>query len=356
MDASSRRFLGEEAKDFGGFLPWDALAVVLRPTYCAPMKLQPGGAMSFTRYVATKKKAAYGGTDGARYAYAADVAMLNAFRRMKPVEMAAAATVRMYKDVYKNQLLGTTIKVTPRQFPSIHQIAVECAESLDVPVPQVYIKNDPIVNAFTFGTDDDAFIVVHSALVDHFDRDELKFVIGHETGHIQNKHVIYNTVLILLRTAASLLRYLVPPAEVALLAWYRRAEVTCDRAGLLCCGDLSAASRSFLKMACGSKKLYEELDVEEYLHQADEGREGVGRLTELFASHPYIPKRIEAMRVFSESELYRRATGAGDEGLSMAEVDERTHDVIQIVKGKKTPKGGADGSPEEKEEEDPSVD
>lgn len=311
--------------------------------------------MSFDRYVAGKKRAAFGGEEGARYAYAADVAMLNTFRRMKPIEMAAAATVRMYKDVHKNRLLGTTIKVTPRQFPSIHQIAVECADALQVPVPTVYIQNHPIVNAFTFGTDDDAFIVIHSALVDHFDRDELKFVIGHETGHIQNKHVIYNTVLILLRTAASFLRYLIPPAEVALQAWYRRAEITCDRAGLLCCGNLEAASRSFLKMACGSHKLYEELDVEEYLMQADEGREGVGRLTELFDSHPYLPKRIEAMRVFSESEMYRRAVGEGEGGLSMAEVDERTHDIIQIVKGKKQHEGDAVSTSDEPEE-DSSVD
>jgi len=318
------------------------------------MKSDPGGPVtSFDRYVAGKKRAAYGGEEGARYAYAADVAMLNTFRRLKPVEMAAAATVRMYKDVYKNQLLGTTIKVTPKQFPSIYGIAQECADALQVPVPQVYIQNHPIVNAYTFGTDDDAFIVIHSALVDHFDRDELMFVIGHETGHIQNKHVIYNTVLILLKTAASFLRYLMPPVEVALQAWYRRAEVTCDRAGLLCCGDLAAASRSFLKMACGSKKLYEELDVEEYLHQADEGREGIGRLTELFASHPYLPKRIEAMRVFSESEMYRRAIDAGDGGLTMEEVDAKTHDIIQIVKGVKQHEGEAK---QDTTEEDSSVD
>lgn len=308
-----------------------------------------GGEAGFSRYVAGRKRAAYGGEEGARYAYAADVAMLNAFRRMKPVELAASSTVRMYKNVYKNQLLGTTIKVTPRQFPSIYAIAKDCAETLDVAVPQVYIANSPVVNAYTFGTDDDAFIVVHSALVDHFDANELKFVIGHETGHIQNKHVIYNTVLILLKTAASFLRYLMPPAEVALQAWYRRAEVTCDRAGLLCCGELEAASRSFLKMACGSKKLYQELDVDEYLTQADEGREGIGRLTELFASHPYLPKRIEAMRVFCESELYRRAVGMGEDGLTMEEVDDRTHEIIRIVQAQKTHKS-------KKEEEDSSVD
>jgi Zn-dependent protease with chaperone function len=305
--------------------------------------------LGFDRYVAKRKRAVYGGEEGARYAYSADLAMLNAFRRVKPVELAAASTVRAYKEVMKNQLLGTTVKITPRQFPSIYKITEECAEALGVPVPTVYVANNPHLNAFTFGTDDDAFIVIHAALVDHYDADELKFVIGHETGHIQNKHVVYNTLLILLQnTLGMLVRWLLPPVEVALHAWYRRAEVTCDRAGLLCCKDDTVGARALLKLACGSKKLYEELDVDEYLKQMDEGRDGVGRLTELFASHPYLPKRIAAMRVFSESAMYRKAAGVGEDGLSIEEVDEKTSELIQVVKGNK--------KHDEKEKEGPSGD
>ena len=51
------------------------------------------------------------------------------------------------------------------------------------------------MNAMTFGTNDDAFILVHSALVDHFDDEELLSVIGHECGHIHNDHVVYLTTL-----------------------------------------------------------------------------------------------------------------------------------------------------------------
>jgi Zn-dependent protease with chaperone function len=193
-----------------------------------------------------------------------------------------------------------------------------------------------VLNAYTFGTDDDAFIVVHSSLIDHYEEDELQFVIGHETGHIQNKHVVYNTLLQLLRSSALvLLKWIVPPVDMALHAWFRRAEITCDRAGLLCSGGVESGARAFLKLACGSKKLYGELDVEEYVRQADEGRDGVGRFTELFASHPYLPKRIEAMRVFAESAMYREALGVGEGGLSLEEVDARTSDIIRVVKPEK---------------------
>ena len=232
----------------------------------------PGMPFDFRRYVSRRKRGAYGGDLGARYAYGADMAMLATFRRVRPLELAAASIVRTYKDVLKNQLLGTTVKVTPQQFPSIYQIAEECAASLGVPVPTVYVANDPRMNAYTFGTDDDAFIVVHSALVDHFEPAELKFVLGHETGHIQNKHVIYNTVLILLKqSAAALLKMVLPPLDVALNAWYRRAEITCDRAGLLCCGDVQVAAKSFVKLACGSRKLSQEVDIDAYLEAGGRG-------------------------------------------------------------------------------------
>jgi Zn-dependent protease with chaperone function len=191
-----------------------------------------------------------------------------------------------------------------------------------------------VLNAYTFGTDEEAFIVIHSAMIDHYDPDELKFVIGHETGHIQNKHVIYNTVLLLLKnTAVAMLRLILPPIEIALNAWYRRAEITCDRAGLLCTGDLESGTRALLKLACGSTKLYDELDVEAYLEQFDEGRDGVGRFTELFASHPFLTKRIHALRAFAKSDVYRQAMGLGEGGMSMEDVDRETSEIIQILKG-----------------------
>src|SRR5690606_36288841 len=171
---------------------------------------------------------------------------------------------------------------------------------------------------------DDAFIVVHSALIDHFDEEELAFVIGHETGHIQNRHVVYGTVLQLVKTSAAvLLQWLLPPVEVALATWYRRAEITCDRAGLLCVRDTAVGTRALMKVASGARSRYDELDVDAYLEQYADGRTGLGRITEAFASHPYLPKRVQALRVFADSALFREAAGLGAEGLSMAEVDRR---------------------------------
>lgn len=287
---------------------------------------------SFSRFVETKEKGSFGRDEATRYAYSADVTMLKGFQKVRPVELAAAATVRTFKKMMKNQLLGTMVKVSPRQFPSIYKIAEHCAQTLTVPVPQVYIANSPVINAYTFGTDEESFIVLHSALIDHFNEDELKFVIGHETGHIQNKHVVYGTALrVLTQTAGIFLAWIVQPAVLALSAWSRRAEITCDRAGLLCCGSLDAACNSFLKLATGSHKLYAEMSFDAYMEQFEEGQSGAGRIQEAFASHPYIPKRAKALQVFADSALYREAMGFGRGGLDMEDVDEKTSEIIQIV-------------------------
>lgn len=286
----------------------------------------------FSHYVQKRHRGEVGGDQGARYAYSADIAMLRTFRRMKPIELAASSIVRSAKEMMRNQYSGTTIRVTEKQIPRIHRIAKECADTLGVQMPAIYVANSPVINAYTFGTDDDSIIVVHAALVDHFTEQELKFVIGHEMGHIQNRHVVYGTILRLLRGGVGLLlKWILPPAEVALAAWARRAEITCDRAGLLCAQDLEVACNSFMKLACGSHKLYDELDLDEYLKQLEDARSGPGRFQEALASHPYLPKRIEALRVFAESELYRTAAGLGAGGISIEEVDERTSNLIQIV-------------------------
>ena len=285
---------------------------------------------SFTQFVTDERAGRPGRSDAARYAYSADVAMMRSFSRMSAVEHAASALVRTNKELLRGQLLGQGVKVGPRQFPSIYKIAEHCAKTLSVPVPQIYVMNSPVVNAYTFGTEDQSFIVLHSALVDSLSPSELTFVIGHETGHIQNKHVVYGTVLILLTQMASAFAgFFVEPVLLPLRAWFRRAEITCDRAGLLCSKDVEAGTKSFMKLAIGSSRLFAEMDVDAYVEQLEESRATIGRYLEAFATHPYLPKRIAALRAFAESEIYRASIGQAG-GASIDDVDVKTSDIIRI--------------------------
>jgi Zn-dependent protease with chaperone function len=294
------------------------------------------GELDFRGYVdASQARRATDGdgrSDAHAYAYESDRQTRSAFARGKAVEYAVSHVVRLLRTVGKNELLGSTVKVGPKQFPRIHDLGVRCAQTLGIETPTIYIRNNPTLNAYTYGTNDDAFIVVHSALVDHFSDEELLSVIGHECGHIHNDHVVYLTTLHYLRLMMS--RYvplvLMQPALYALSAWSRRAEITCDRAGMLCSRDLTVSTTALAKLALGSTKLYEELDLEVFLEQFDEGQDGVGKFTEVGASHPWVPKRIKALRKFAESKLYREHVGERG-GISMNDVDEHVHGIIKVV-------------------------
>jgi Zn-dependent protease with chaperone function len=300
------------------------------------------GPLDFKGFLETRKgappsqpKGDDGGKEGEQapaYAYASDHMTRMAFTRMKPVELAVTAAVRAFKALGKNQFLGNAVRVGPTQFPRVHRLVLECASTLGVTPPTLYITNSPVMNAMALGTNDDSFIVVHSALVDYFTDAELLSVIGHETGHIHNNHVVYLTALYYLRNMASIfLKWMVLPADLALSGWMRRAEITCDRAGLLCCKDVDVSRRALGKLALGSSKLHEEFNIDAFAEQYEDGKAGVGRYAELTASHPWISKRLKALKTFGESEIFRKHAGLGEGGLTMEQVDEKVHEIISVV-------------------------
>jgi Zn-dependent protease with chaperone function len=290
--------------------------------------------LDFEAFVARKKAERAGGdaqTTGHEYTYTFDRQSRVAFENTRPVALAVEASVRLFKQMGKHQLLGHAVKVGDRQFPRIYSITKRACDTLQIGMPQVFVVNNPVFNAGTLGTNDDSFIVVHSSLVDQYSDEELLTVIGHECGHIHNSHVAYLTALHYLTYMAGMfLPWILQPALVALRTWSRRAEITCDRAGMLVARDQQAAERAITKLAVGSRKLYEEFNLDAFLEQHEEGSQGIGKFMEVFASHPWLPKRVLAMRVFGESQLYQKAVGRPATGLSMSEVDSR---VAALLKG-----------------------
>ncbi|MDB4982449.1 MAG: hypothetical protein JWM82_3201 [Myxococcales bacterium] len=297
--------------------------------------------LSFPRYVAARKGAADARSrEGSAYAYGGDIKVRATLDRIRPVTLAVEAAVRLWQTVEKSRMLGTAVKVTPKQFPRVWKLAETCADTLRIPVPTLYVSpNIGSLNAHTFGTAEDPYVVVNAALIDHLTEPELLDVIGHECGHIQNNHVVYMTTLHFLKHAANaFLRWSVKPAVLALNAWARRAEITCDRAGLLCTRDLDVSITCLVKLALGSKKLYSDINVDEYLAQMAEMNATVGRFDELSRTHPYLPKRVAALKAFAETAYFKgvvQKTGAADGatgGISKDECDAQVAELLTVLK------------------------
>src|ERR1700722_211447 len=138
----------------------------------------------------TKKKAELPKQEGApsgdiaghEYTYSFDRQSRIAFENTRPVALAVNASVRLFKQMGQHDLLGHAVKVSERQFPRIHRITARASEVLGIQAPQVFIVNKPTFNAGTLGTNDDSFIIIHSALLDQYSDEELLTVIGHECG------------------------------------------------------------------------------------------------------------------------------------------------------------------------------
>src|SRR6476646_8224389 len=134
---------------------------------------------NFGEFVTQRKIGFVGERGGDKYAFSGDLKLLKTMRNLKPLELAVSSTVRIGKGMLTGDLLGTAVKVGPKQYPRVHNIVKSCAATLGIPSPQVFIAgNIKEINAMTLGTDKESIIVIHALTVDLFTDDELKFVIG----------------------------------------------------------------------------------------------------------------------------------------------------------------------------------
>ncbi|HTP35996.1 MAG TPA: M48 family metallopeptidase [Candidatus Acidoferrales bacterium] len=312
------------------------------PTTTIPLNF--GAFLEERRSELAEHTAAGGITD---YAFGFDHSLRKRIASVAParylVSMLSATAGPILRHLHRLEMVA----VGPRQFPEIHSSGAACARRLGIGIPQIFIAPAKDLAAYTFATDDTApTLVLSGGLIEVLEPAQLQFVIGHECGHIHNLHGAYNTavqnltnplaklifdkmvglgVAMELVKSVSHTRMLATAITGALkmffLHWSRAAEVTCDRAGLICCGDLESAQRTLATIATGGVTALRGLNIDEYLRQLEQTRKSPVKLLELFESHPLIPKRIEALRLFAESEVFcawrpelRRAPRVLDKG------------------------------------------
>ena len=170
--------------------------------------------------------------------------------------------------------IASSVRVTPRMFGRLYRSLGWGCQILDLEEPELYVTLDPVPNAYTYGHTR-PFVVLTSGLVDMLDDEECFFVIAHELGHIKAAHVLYtimaqniSTLMTIIGQATLGLGSLLGQGLVAALHdWYRKAELTSDRAGLLCVQELEPCMRAFMKLAGGASRFYAEMDPAEFLQQ-----------------------------------------------------------------------------------------
>jgi Zn-dependent protease with chaperone function len=263
------------------------------------------------------------GISSRAYEHPSDRTALTALRKLEGFDTLLRKLAGLFNERSLRLLYTATgVKASEKQFASVHSFVVDACRVLDIAeVPDVYVVQDPRASAMAIGVDR-PWLVVTSGALDLFDADELRFVLGHEVGHILSGHSVYRTMLFgLIRWSTRIAWFPigalgVRAAVLALEEWFRKSELSCDRAGLLCGQDVGAALRAHMKMAGGSR--WHDMDTSEFLAQAREYegagdlRDGVAKILHLVGqTHPFAALRAAELQSWASGGEYG-AILAGD--------------------------------------------
>lgn len=215
-------------------------------------------------------------------------------------------------DKIRSAMEGHSFKVEKRLMGQLYDLLYDVKRKLGFQDPvDFYITGDSTVNAWTIASPREGephIVNINSGLINIMTDDELRFVVGHELGHLINK----NTEM------RRLIGFVFPPESTPPLMlqykirlWEQLSELSADRYGYMAVENLNTCLSAFFKMTSGLdvSKINMQLDIyleenlkhlEYFLHD-----KGLSRDT-----HPVNPIRVQALNLF--------ATSSTDEALKKA--------------------------------------
>lgn len=261
--------------------------------------------------------------DKKQYIHPADSRALAALRSIPGIDSALKKLLAVTgESAIRVIFTASAVKVTPKQCPDLHaKLQIACT-TLGVDMPDLFVQQSPLVNAFTGGVERPV-IVLYSQLLERLTDEEVLAVVAHEVGHIHAEHVLYLTAARLIEFLATAAVLASPMAFIvkelltlgmraALLAWARRAELSCDRAALLVTQDPHVIGRTMMKMAGGT--FASRVDYEQFLVQARDFEKNYDEkaLDRFWAdvitsglSHPFPVWRVAEILQWVESGEYK---------------------------------------------------
>ncbi|MEE1938152.1 M48 family metallopeptidase [Streptomyces sp. TRM 70361] len=271
-----------------------------------------------TEHLPGRSRRRFPGISSRAYEHPADRSALVALRRLSGFDTVFKALSGLLPERSLRLLfLSDSVRVDDAQFAHLYAMLRDACYVLDLEkVPPMYVTQDPRPNAMCIGLDE-PIIVVTTGLVELLDEEEMRAVIGHEVGHALSGHAVYRTILLFLTGLAVKVAW-IPLGNVAVMAivtalreWFRKSELSADRAGLLVGQDLQASMRGLMKIAGGNH--LHQMNVDAFLKQAEEYessgdlRDSVLKILNVLPrSHPFTTVRAAELRRWAAGRDYQR--------------------------------------------------
>lgn len=168
---------------------------------------------------------------------------------------------------------GKWVELRRQIAPEVFDVAEEACRLLDYPsLPRLFVRRDRYMK-ITVGGTDYSQMLIPDFILNEFDRQMHLFVFGNAIGMFKGGHVQLATI-----SSVFCDGMLTAPVALVMQAYLRAADLSSDRAGLLCCQDFSAAARCILAetgMPLSELRFWNDDEtlriVESYLEHAEAG-------------------------------------------------------------------------------------
>ena len=251
------------------------------------------------------------------YEHPADRAATAALQSIPMLDVVVRKLIEFgYERALRQVFLAGSVKLGPDQLPEAWAAHRAACARLDLPtVPDLYLTQFPVTNAAAIGAER-PMVMVNSRTVEVLDEEELRTILGHEAGHILSDHTLYRTALMILlalgtRGLPMMAGLPLLAVKIALLEWFRAAELSADRAATLVNRDPLVTSRTLMVIAGGAAS--RKLNLDAFLKQAAEYEEwepGWDKLTrlrvEIAQTHAFPVRRVSELMKWVRAGDYER--------------------------------------------------
>lgn len=243
---------------------------------------------------------------------------------------AVYATIQYFAATRQTLMLTGAQPIEKHDHPRLYRVVENLAITEGMPMPKVYIIDDPAPNAFATGRDPEhAVVAATTGLLEIMDDSELEGVMAHELGHVKNYDIRVSLIVfglvvaigviadialkltifggsrranannlpaLLIMIAIGLVAAIVAPliAGVVQAAVSRQREYLADATGAMTTRHPEGLARALEKLAYYGRPVARTNTSMSHLWIADPNKPGF--LQRLFATHPPIEDRIARLR------------------------------------------------------------
>lgn len=227
--------------------------------------------------------------------------------------------------------LSQAKEVKHDEMPELYHIVENLCITAGLPLPKIYLINDPSPNAFATGRNPKhAVIAVTAGLLQKLERSELEGVIAHEMAHIGNRDTLLMTVVVILVGFVALLSHwfirfsfygqrgrsrqrgqigviivlvgiilaLLSPiiSQLIQLAISRKREFLADASGALLTRYPDGLARALEKISVDPNPVRVANNATAHLYIAEPRKKRLSGWTRFFSTHPPVEERVKALR------------------------------------------------------------